>query len=119
MEQYLGQFLSNILASLEAGSLSNTIFEGFLYLAGFTLLAYLTFRIALLALKVGTIVGIIALLLTMGMPISGANHAGRDNNARPQASSSNGQISLPDFSQYISEEKLREVFLSYLVSLRK
>lgn len=114
MEQYLGQFLGNLVTSFQGGNFSSTLVSGFIYLSIFTILAYLVFRIALIALKVGTIAGVLALIVSMGMPntdLANANPNPSHNNNEPRAP----EINLPDFSQYLSEEKLREIFLSVIV----
>ncbi len=126
MEQYLGQFLNNILTSIEGTSLSNTLFSGFMMLIAFTIVSYLVFRIALIALKVGTIVAVLSLVAGIGFP-SGIN-PGSSNNSNPQNLAPNSQtqstpsrgtnFSMPDLSQYLSEEALREQFLAFIKGLR-
>jgi len=129
MEQYLGQFLGNFIASLQGETLSNTLVSGFMMLAGFTLLAYLVFRIALIALKVGTVTAVLAVIASMGMPTGagipstnqttnhGANHEVKQIKSSPNKRESH--FSMPDLGRFVSEERLREVFLSYIRGIHK
>lgn len=117
MEQYLGQFVGNLVASFQGEPLSNTLFSGFMLLAGFTFLAYLVFRIALLALKVGAVVAFLAIVASMGMP-GGELLAKQQTNSDTQTDKQT-QYSLPDVSKYVSEERLREIFLGYIKGLHR
>ena len=114
MEQYLGQFLGNVLSSFQGQQLNSTIFSGFVLLVTFTILAYLVFRIALIALKVGTVLGILALVVSMGMP-SGDLQA----NQLPPSENKDPHFSMPDFSAYLSEENLRQIIFDYIKDTRR
>lgn len=123
MEQYLGQFVGIIISSLQNEGIPSTIFSGFLVLAGATIVTYMAFRILLVALKVGVIAGVLAIITSIGMPATSLS-TGQQNNKPPakeikSAAIQDAQFSIPDLSEYLSEEKLRALFLSYIRGINR
>ncbi len=123
MEQYLGQFVGIILSSLQNEGIPSTIFSGFLVLAGATIVTYMAFRILLVALKVGVIAGVLAIITSIGMPASSLS-TGQPNHKPPakeikSAAIQDTKFSMPDLSNYLSEEKLRALFLSCIRGINR
>lgn len=116
MEQYLGQFLGNLLENIQGGNYSSTLFSGFIFLLAFTILSYLVFRILFIALKIGAVVGVIAIVISMGMPNLETPSASESKN-NPKVNIGNS-ISMPNLSNYFSEEKLREEFLALILGVK-
>lgn len=123
MEQYLGQFVGIIVSSLQNEGLSSTIFSGFLILAGATILAYMAFRILLIAFKVGLVVAALAIVASIGMPAL-SQFNGTQKSKHPEKEIGNSPVqdskfSMSNISNFISEDKLRAVFLSYIIGIKR